>query len=190
MALPTHIRQAPTPQELEYITGEIIVAIEPLFRMEKVRLVSGVYGPFRPPIKTRVPLWLAQSLKLKRKCRIVPPDWFTVDFLTIRLQQETSQVELSKMPFRYAEISKVLLDVAPDDIMDPDKIRILLKDIREARQAKCRSLLLGLDGSYLPTTNLCSMEISEIRLFFSKAMGIIEKLTLEVPQEDEAMSDS
>jgi hypothetical protein len=40
MALPTQLRHAPTPQELEYITGEIIVSIEPLFRMEKVRLVS------------------------------------------------------------------------------------------------------------------------------------------------------
>lgn len=39
--------------------------------------MKGVYGPFRPPTKTRVPLWLAQSLKLKRKCRIVPPDWVT-----------------------------------------------------------------------------------------------------------------
>lgn len=48
MALPPGIRQAPTPQELEYITGEIIVAIEPLFRMEKVRLVSVSASHFYP----------------------------------------------------------------------------------------------------------------------------------------------
>ncbi|CCA66618.1 related to PSF2-part of GINS, replication multiprotein complex [Serendipita indica DSM 11827] len=189
MALPANLKQAPTPQELEYITGEIIVAIEPLFRMEKVRLVSGVYGPFRPPAKTRVPLWLAQSLKLKRKCRIVPPDWVTVDFLTLRLQQETSQSELSKMPFRYAEVAKVLLDIASDDIMEPDKIRILLKDIREARQAKSRQLLLALDAPYTTTENLCSMEICEMRLFFSSAMGIISKLDVEAPAQDEEMYD-
>jgi len=48
MALPAGLRQAPTPQELEYITGEIIVAIEPLFRMEKVRLVSVSASHFFP----------------------------------------------------------------------------------------------------------------------------------------------
>jgi len=48
MALPAGLRQAPTPQELEYITGEIIVAIEPLFRMEKVRLVSVSASRFFP----------------------------------------------------------------------------------------------------------------------------------------------
>ncbi|KIM21788.1 hypothetical protein M408DRAFT_80003 [Serendipita vermifera MAFF 305830] len=189
MALPPNLRQAPTPQELEYITGEMIVAIEPLFRMEKVRLVSGVYGPFRPPAKTKVPMWLAQSLKLKRKCRIVPPDWVTVDFLSLRLQEETSQAGLSKMPFRYAEVAKVLLDIAPDDIMEPDRIRILLKDIREARQAKCRELLRSLDSAYAPIENLCSMEISEVRLFFSSAMNIIGKLTVEPAPAEEDMYD-
>jgi hypothetical protein len=40
MALPPQLRPSPTPQELEYITGEYIVSIEPLFRMERIRLVS------------------------------------------------------------------------------------------------------------------------------------------------------
>jgi GINS complex subunit 2 len=34
-----------------------------------------------------------------------------VDFLSLRLQEETSQMGLSKMPFRYAEMAKVLLDM-------------------------------------------------------------------------------
>ena len=40
MALPPQLRPSPTPQELEYITGEYVVSIEPLFRMECIRLVS------------------------------------------------------------------------------------------------------------------------------------------------------
>ena len=40
MALPPQLRPSPTPHELEYITGEYIVSIEPLFRMERIRLVS------------------------------------------------------------------------------------------------------------------------------------------------------
>lgn len=93
------------------------------------------------------------------------------------------------MPFRYAEVAKVLLDIASDDIMEPDKIRILLKDIREARQAKSRQLLLALDAPYTTTENLCSMEICEMRLFFSSAMGIISKLDVEAPAQDEEMYD-
>lgn len=41
-------------------------------------MLQGVYGPFQPPSKATVPLWLALSLKRKRKCRIVGPEWLTV----------------------------------------------------------------------------------------------------------------
>ena len=88
------------------------------------------------------------------------------DFLSERLGEETSQKEFSRLPFRYAEVSKILLDMyAPrrrtlnaalhdihrafDDIHDPDRIRILLKDIREARQAKIRTLFPGLGPYHL-----------------------------------------
>lgn len=36
------------------------------------------YGPFNPPQKTSVPLWLALHLKKKRKCRIVCPGWLNL----------------------------------------------------------------------------------------------------------------
>jgi len=92
------------------------------------------------------------------------------DYLSERLGEETSQKEFSRLPFRYAEISKILLDMyasrhltstsatlhtstdihsAPDDIYDPDRIRILLKDIREARQAKIRTLFPDLGPYHL-----------------------------------------
>ena len=91
------------------------------------------------------------------------------DYLTERLREETSQKEFSRLPFRYAEISKILLDMyaprhrtsgttlhaltdvysASDDIHDPDRIRILLKDIREARQAKIRTLFPDLGPHHL-----------------------------------------
>jgi hypothetical protein len=40
--------------------------------------LQGVYGPFQPPAKAVVPLWLALSLKRKRKCRIIGPEWLTI----------------------------------------------------------------------------------------------------------------
>ena len=36
---------------------------------------QGTYGPFRPQMPTRVPLWLALFLKRRRRCTIVTPDW-------------------------------------------------------------------------------------------------------------------
>jgi GINS complex subunit 2 len=82
---------------------------------------------------------------------------------------------------------------ASDDLQSPEKIRSLLKDLREARQAKCRDGLQKLDHSelsvcpLLPSScfqhantpqlpNLCSMEITEIRPFFIRAMSVLTQL--------------
>jgi hypothetical protein len=40
--------------------------------------VQGDFGPFRPQIPAKVPLWLAIALKKRGKCRIQPPNWMTV----------------------------------------------------------------------------------------------------------------
>jgi len=122
---------------------------------------------------------MATNLKLKKKCHIVPPDWLNVEYLQERLTRETTYPAFSDLPFRYAEIAKVILDVASDDLQNPDKIRSLLKDLREARQAKSREGLQKLDHSELSLPNLCSMEINEIRPFFIQAMSVLTKLVRE-----------
>ncbi|EED82674.1 predicted protein [Postia placenta Mad-698-R] len=116
---------------------------------------------------------------MKKKCHIVPPEWLSIEFLQDRLTQETTEPDFSEMPFRFAEIAKTLLDVASDDIINPDKVRSLLQDIREARQAKSREGLSKLDHSELSLPNLCSMEINEIRPFFVRSMGILGQLVRE-----------
>jgi len=98
-----------------------------------------------------------------------------------KLAEETGGLEFSVLPFRYTEIAKVLLDVASDDLADPDRIRMLLKDLREARQAKSRDGLRALDHTALSLPNLCAMEINEIRPFFVKAMGVIQQLSTDGP---------
>jgi len=70
-----------------------------------------------------------------------------------------------------------IVNRAPDDIQNSDKVRSLLKDIREARQAKSRDGLQKIDHSELSLPNLCSMEINEIRPFFVCAMGVLTHLT-------------
>ncbi|KAF8760017.1 GINS complex protein [Rhizoctonia solani] len=111
MALPPALLHGTSPQELEFAASEELVSIVPTISMERIRLMSGVYGPFRPPARTKIPLWFAANLKLKRKCYIVPPEWLNVEWLQEKLREETTQDSFSKMPFRYLEISKILLDV-------------------------------------------------------------------------------
>ncbi|KAH7916292.1 hypothetical protein BJ138DRAFT_1140013 [Hygrophoropsis aurantiaca] len=183
MALPQSLRSSVTPLELELIASEQLVEIVPLISMEKTAFISGAYGPLRPPNKSRIPLWMATNLKQKKKCQIVPPDWLSVDFLQDRLNQETSQQEFSNLPFRFTEIAKVILDVASDDVENADKVRSLLKDLREARQAKSRDGLQKLDHSELTLSNLCAMEINEIRPFFVQAMGVLTQLVREPTAE-------
>ncbi|KAF8914196.1 hypothetical protein CPB84DRAFT_1758664 [Gymnopilus junonius] len=176
MALPQSLRASVIPPELELIASQQLVEIVPLISMEKTAFISGAYGPFRPPNKAKIPLWMAVNLKLKKKCHIVAPAWLNADYLQERLTEETLQLSFSKLPFRFTEISKVILDVASDDLENPDKIRSLLKDLREARQAKSREGLKTLDHSELSLPNLCSMEINEIRPYFVQSMSILTQL--------------
>jgi GINS complex subunit 2 len=111
MALPPSLRPSVTPLELEMIAGNQLITILPSISMEKTALISGAYGPLVPMRRCQVPLWMAINLKLKRKCRIIAPDWLTVEVLQAHLARETTQPEFSDLPFRFSEVSKLLLDV-------------------------------------------------------------------------------
>ncbi|KAF9006593.1 hypothetical protein BDQ17DRAFT_1407820 [Cyathus striatus] len=176
MALPLSLRTTVTPPELELIATQQLIEIIPLISMEKTAFISGAYGPLRPPNKAKVPSWMAVNLKLKKKCHIVAPEWLTTEHLQDCLTRETTEDAFCSLPFRFAEISKLLLDVASDDLENPDKLRSLLKDLREARQAKSREGLKKIDHSELSLPNLSSMEINEIRPFFIQSMSILSHL--------------
>ncbi|KAL1708580.1 hypothetical protein EV121DRAFT_277088 [Schizophyllum commune] len=182
MSLPQSLRESASPAELEFIASQQLIEIIPLIAMERTVFISGTYGPLQPPRRAKVPIWLATNLKLKKKCRIIPPDWLTVGkIITNHLrdccEEETNNPKFSKLPFRFAEVAKVLLDVAPDDLEDADQLRLLLKNLREARQAKTRDGLQNLNPNELHVENMCSMEINEIRPFFVQSMAILGQLT-------------
>lgn len=83
MALPASTQYGILPTEMEYVAStETMIRILPLVSVDRVRLLSGTYGPFRPPAHAEVPLWLALSLRKKRKCVIIPPDWLSVGTLS------------------------------------------------------------------------------------------------------------
>ncbi|BGP22021.1 GINS complex subunit Psf2 [Rhodotorula toruloides] len=146
------------------------VEIVPSVRMPVIQGLDGdhlTYGPFNPPQKASVPLWLAVHLKKKRKCRIVAPQWLSVGHLEQTLKSEQTLPEFSDLPRDYLEVSKVLLEVASDDVAASDRVRLLLKDIREARQAKVREGLGAINAVHLGMPNLSALEIAELRPFFA-----------------------
>jgi GINS complex subunit 2 len=107
MALPPGLQHGMSPAELELVASEQLVDIVPLVSMDRTAFISvspslclpddvifprqtltsppstqGAHGPLRPPAKSRVPIWMASNLKLKKKCHIVPPPWLSVGTCT------------------------------------------------------------------------------------------------------------
>ncbi|RUS15600.1 hypothetical protein BC937DRAFT_92243 [Endogone sp. FLAS-F59071] len=185
MALPVHLRSAFTPAEIEFSAENILVFIVPSYRMDAISLITGTYGPFRPPARAEVPLWLALALKKNQKCTILPPEWLTVENLQSKLQEEETGPNFSALPYHYMEVAHLLLEDALDDIPSADRVRKLLKDLRETRQSKAREGLGGLTATYLQMDNLSLMEINEIRPFFIRAFNEMRRLQFDEEPEGE-----
>lgn len=86
------------------------------------------------------------------------------------------------LPFHWVEVSSMILDAASDDLVDPDQIRRLLKDIREVRLAKMRSGVDALDaaatgGGGVALTGVGSMELGEERGFLA---GSVDNLRYDL----------
>ncbi|KAJ3055397.1 DNA replication protein psf2 [Rhizophlyctis rosea] len=190
MALPKPYRFTFTPAEVEFLAENEPITIVPLHRMDTLQMIGGYYGPFRPPIKQKVPLWLALTLKKKQKCQIQPPSWMDPERLQANIEDEANRPAFSALPFHYMEIAHLLLDCASDDIPRADLVRTLLRDLRERRQAKARQGLQTLDPHYLQMDNLGLMEMNEIRPFFTKSFNELRKLEQPSVPGDSQMSGS
>ncbi|KXS14897.1 DNA replication complex GINS protein PSF2, partial [Gonapodya prolifera JEL478] len=183
MALPKSYRQHLSPAELDFLACCEFVSITPLERVDQVKLISASYGPFRPPVKADIPLWLALSLRKRRKAQINPPKWMDPENLQKKFEEEVANDQFSLLPFHTFGVAKALLDNCQEDIRstgwDPDQIRTLLKDIRERRQHKARQGLGVLDGKYLQLDNITLQELNEIRPFFSRANAMLARLNAD-----------
>lgn len=111
MSLPSILAPGLLPSEIEYLaTTSTEVQIVPLTSIDRARFLSGVYGPFRPPQRTTVPLWLALNLRSKGKCYVVPPEWMLVENLKQLLQRETTSLAFAEVPFHYVSVGRAILE--------------------------------------------------------------------------------
>ncbi|KCV72759.1 hypothetical protein H696_00337 [Fonticula alba] len=124
----------PSNSELDFCAENEFVTIVPAVRLPRMNLVTltlmpspatsclgfdnqqGTIGPLHPQRETLVPLWLALMLKRAGRARIRPPEWLTEDALRLYLKAEIASSAFSPLPFRYLEISQLILQAAPDDM--------------------------------------------------------------------------
>ncbi|KAK6929347.1 GINS subunit, domain A, partial [Dillenia turbinata] len=165
-------------EEVEFLAEDEMVEIVPNMRMERLSLICGDFGPFRPQIATEVPLWLAVALKKRGKCTIRTPQWMSVEKLTQVLEAERdSPREFQPLPFHYVEISRLLFDHARDDIPDIYMVRSLIEDIRDVRFHKVETGLETISARThaVKLKNLSAMEVNIVRPFVVRTLQAFYK---------------
>ncbi|CAD8153314.1 unnamed protein product [Paramecium octaurelia] len=159
------------------IQHSTFINIQPNFDLDKLQFISGYFGPFKINQIVEVPLWVAIELKKKNKCRVIPPEWLTIERLQQKLDEETiNELELARMDQYYFEISSILFSYCRDDIKDDDKIKLLLEDIKTRRESKIQKkveefITRGSDA--LKINNLNQHERNKI---YSNFYGDLKKL--------------
>ncbi|KAL4897892.1 DNA replication complex GINS protein psf2 [Aspergillus ambiguus] len=85
------------------------------------------------------------------------------------------------LPFHWLEVGTMLLDTASDDLVEPDQVRRLLKELREVRTAKVRAGVDVLDaaatgGGGVALTGVGAMELGEGRGFIAGVVDGLRKI--------------
>lgn len=167
--------------DISFLSQDQLITIQPTIRLAAIHLISGSYGPFTPPIRLRVPLWLALNLKKASKCKIDPPQWLSLDNLKNLIELD----DFSSLPFNYLETGFVLLGSASDDFGNSaDKITVLLREIYEIRKSRFRRKLTTLDSNHMRIEDLGAMEINEIRPFLCTSFNNLRKLQDKADEDD------
>lgn len=116
------------PEELEFLAGHEDINIIPTFECDTMWLLSGDLGPLKIGIPSKVPLWAALHLRKLNKCRVIPPVWMSKAFLQKAKEDEARSPLFTKMPSeQFMTISKMLCEACPEDILDCDAVKTLIK---------------------------------------------------------------
>ncbi|OAF67884.1 GINS complex subunit 2 [Intoshia linei] len=114
-----------------------------------------------------VPIWVAVNFKKNNKCDIISPKWFNVDYLeNFKSEELDSELFIKPPNDNFMVISQILLNESIQSIPDADKVRSLMKDIDDIRQAKLRSSINVLINSTAEIAKL--NHVTPIELFSSK----------------------
>ncbi|CAL8078801.1 unnamed protein product [Orchesella dallaii] len=163
-----------TADELDFIAQEEEVEIMPKFDIPTMWLITGDVGPFEVGIPIKVPLWIALQLRGDNKCNIITPYWLTKSSMEKVKEFETKSPLFSKMPSRhYMSVAKLIFELCPEDVPEADDIKLLVKDVWNARMSKLQAaiaLFIEKGASWAKVDNLTQMEMCAIRPFFPHSL--------------------
>ncbi|KAK8900092.1 DNA replication complex GINS protein PSF2 [Tritrichomonas musculus] len=131
-----------SPEELTFIAENSKINITPHFTADKIKLLSGEFGPFTAGYSTKIPLWLALFLYSSQLCDLIPPEWLNTSYLKKWVEKERQDKEtLSKLPKDYMEISFTFFNRASSIISDCDQVKDLINRLWELRIEKIRKTI-------------------------------------------------
>jgi GINS complex subunit 2 len=92
------------------------------------------------------------------------------------LPSSTADAPPDYLPYHWLELGEILLEAASDDVPEPDRVRGLLRDLREVRMSKMRGSVKGLEGEgggVSKMTGVGAIEVAEGRGFI---VGVLDEL--------------
>ncbi|KAH7640254.1 DNA replication complex GINS protein PSF2-like protein [Dermatophagoides farinae] len=120
----------------EFIAEDDLIEIVPTFRYDRqLNLITGDFGPFRPSVPVKVPMWLAINLHRQNKCSIISPSWVN-NLPRLQDEQENETTRLLPPPdLHWRETLKLLEQEFGRSIQCSDLIErreaILKKSVHE-----------------------------------------------------------
>ncbi|CAG8974485.1 hypothetical protein HYALB_00011635 [Hymenoscyphus albidus] len=93
------------------------------------------------------------------------------------LSSSTADAPAGYLPYHWLELGEILLEACSDDIPEADKVRTLLRDLREVRISKIREVTKVLEGGgVVSLKGVGAMEVAEGRQFTVGVMDGLRKL--------------
>jgi len=97
----------------------------------------------------------------------------------------TATAASTNLPYHFLELGQTLLTAASDDIPDAEKVRQLLRDLREVRMAKVRAAVERLDGGAgINMSGIGALELGEGREFLGKVVDGLRKIGASREREE------
>ncbi|KAI9678449.1 MAG: DNA replication protein psf2 [Trizodia sp. TS-e1964] len=93
------------------------------------------------------------------------------------LPSATAEAPAGFLPYHWLEMGHMLLDAAPEDLVEPDAVRRLMRDLREVRGAKIRAGVGVLSGvGVVGLGGVGGLEVGEGRAFIAGVVDGLRKI--------------
>jgi GINS complex subunit 2 len=186
------------PEELEFLAEDTMVTIIPSVKYPVLYMLTGDIGPMEPSIPVEVPLWLAVHMRQRKQCRLVLPDWLSVEALAEQKDREFKSKVFEAVPSEsYVEISQLIVEHFAEEIPESNNIRLLIKDILDQRLAKLRTSVDAFMKRSDPmgkVDHITQIELCSLRNLLTCGMDQLEMLRsagfLRVPSSTQSFSES